>query len=164
MDDDLIGVIWIIVSLTFSAGPILFSWLYGNYYQKEKVNQLVMRESAFLTQHGRDNIHSISNLIPPKPIANCGLVMANISVGTSWWQTMIGRLHTIFGGNITMFDRVLNYGRREALQRLREQALQQGWDNVINVRLETARIVSSNNSDKGSAYEILAYGTGIKHQ
>ena len=90
--------------------------------------------------------------------------MANISVGTSWWQTMIGRLHTIIGGNITMFDRVLYYGRKEALQRLREQALHQGWDNVVNVRLETARIVSSNNSDKGSAYEILAYGTGIKHQ
>ncbi len=164
MADELAGVIWILVSLTFSIGPLLFSWLYGNHYQKQKVNQLVKRESAFLTQHGRDNIHSISNLIPPKPIANCGLVMANISVGTSWWQTMIGRLHGIIGGNITMFDRVLNYGRKEALQRLREQALQQGWDNVINVRLETSRIVSSSNQGKSSAFEILAYGTGIKHQ
>ena len=156
--------VWIIVGLSFTIGPFLVSWIGGNYYQSQKINQLNARESAFIAQHGEDNIHTVSELIPAKTINSCGLVMANISVGTSWWQTLIGRLHTIIGGNITMFDRVLYYGRKEALQRLREQALHQGWDNVVNVRLETARIVSSNNSDKGSAYEILAYGTGIKHQ
>ena len=158
------GFLWIIIGATLTFGPILFSWLYGNYYQGQKIKQLNARESAFIAQHGEDNIHTVSELIPAKTINSCGLVMANISVGTSWWQTLIGRLHTIIGGNITMFDRVLYYGRKEALQRLREQALHQGWDNVVNVRLETARIVSSNNDDKGSAYEILAYGTGIRHQ
>ena len=156
--------LWLALGMAFSVGPILFSWLYGNYYQSNKVKNLLARENAFLAQHGQDNIHSISHLIPSQPITNCGLVMANISVGTSWWQTMIGRFHAMIGGNITMFDRVLNYGRKEALQRLREQALQQGWDNVINVRLETSRIVSSSNQGKSSAFEILAYGTGIKHQ
>ena len=156
--------LWLALGMAFSVGPILFSWLYGNHYQSKKVKQLQARESAFLAQNGRDNIHNISTLIPPKPITSCGLVMANISVGTSWWQTMIGGFHGIIGGNITLFDRVLNYGRKEALQRLREQALQQGWDNVINVRLETSRIVSSSNQGKSSAFEILAYGTGVKHQ
>lgn len=164
MAEEFNGIAWIVISLTFSFGPILFSWFYGNYYQGQKVDQLLARESAFFAEHGRDNIHTISNLIPPKPITSCGLVMANISVGTSWWQTMIGGLHSIIGGNITLYDRVLTYGRKEALQRLREQALQQGWDNVINVRLETARIVSGKRDSKGSAYEILAYGTGVKHQ
>lgn len=163
MREDFAVFSWLPI-LLFSVLPLLFSWLYGNYYQAKKVEQLQARESAFLAQHGRDNIHNISTLIPPKPITSCGLVMANISVGTSWWQTMIGRLHSIIGGNITLFDRVLNYGRKEALQRLREQALQQGWDNVINVRLETSRIVSSSNNGRSSAFEILAYGTGIKHQ
>ena len=156
--------LWLALTLIFSVGPILFSWLYGNHYQSNKVKELQARESAFLAQHGRDNIHNISTLIPPKPITSCGLVMANISVGTSWWQTMIGGFHGIIGGNITLFDRVLNYGRKEALQRLREQALQQGWDSVINVRMETSRIVSSSNQGKSSAFEILAYGTGVKHQ
>jgi len=55
---------------------------------------------------------------------------------------------------------VLAWARKEALQRLREQARAKGFDNVINVRLDTSEIQSS--KGRNTAIEILAYGTGIK--
>jgi len=98
-------------------------------------------------------------------IVSSELIMANVSMGVSWWQIFIGSIHQLFGGNITTYDRILAYGRDEAFQRLREKALANGWDDVINVRLETATVMQKQRGDKkkGGAFEFLVYGTGIKY-
>ncbi|MBT6971507.1 MAG: heavy metal-binding domain-containing protein [Euryarchaeota archaeon] len=140
--------------LLFTVGPILFSWIFGNIYQKKKQEELGARVKAF----GTDNLTTLKT--PPAQVSESGLLTANIIMSVSWWQKLLGGLKTIFGGQIRSWDGILDWARKEAMQRLREQASAKGFDNVINVRLETSEIQSS--KGRNTAIEILAYGTGIK--
>ena len=70
----------------------------------------------------------------------------------------------IFGGQINVFTKIIDWARREAKQRLREDILEAGFDEVINLRLETATITRARGGkDKTSGIEIVAYGTAIKY-
>ena len=68
--------------------------------------------------------------------------MTNITVSPSWWQLFLGGIKSIFGGQIQSYDKVLRYGRAEVMQRLREQALGEGWSEIINVRVETSMVMN----------------------
>jgi len=142
------------LSLLVAVGPLLFSWIFGNIYQKKKQEELGVRVKSF----GTDNLTTLKT--PPAQVSASGLLSANIIMSVSWWQKLVGGLKTIFGGQVETWDRVLAWARKEALQRLREQARAKGFDNVINVRLDTSEIQSS--KGRNTAIEILAYGTGIK--
>ena len=57
------------------------------------------------------------------------------------------------------------FGRNEAMQRLREQAIVEGWDEVVNVRVETSMVmnkIKGGKQNKMGTLEFLAYGTGIR--
>ncbi len=64
----------------------------------------------------------------------------------------------------TNFDDVLMLARQDTMQRLRDQAAAEGYDEVINVRLESARLAALTSGNKGTkAIEIFAYGTAVKY-
>ena len=90
------------------------------------------------------------------------MIQANFAVGPGWWNQWIASWHTLFGGNITSFDDVLMLARQEVLQSLRDKASEDGFDEVVNVRLESARLTYL--AKKSNKYiEIFAYGTAIKY-
>ncbi len=158
---------WVLVILSpviYFFSPILFiySMLFSRVLHQERMfKRLLEREQKFFAEVGRDNIHTLSHPVPDREINHCGLVKSNITLGPSWWQLFIASIHTLFGGNITTYDRLLAHGRSEVLQRLREQGLAEGWDDIVNVRIETA-MVMANAGDKRGAFEFIAYGTGIR--
>ncbi|MAT86545.1 MAG: hypothetical protein CMA25_06265 [Euryarchaeota archaeon] len=144
-------------------GPIIFSWVAGNMYQNGKLKSAEDRTNTFLNHHKKDIVSNLKNPFPETTIQTSGLVIANISIGPSWWQMTAGGIKSIFGGKLGTYERVMHLGRMEVMQRLREEAIRQGWDEVINVRLDTATVKSNQNGkNKSSAFEIFAYGTGIK--
>ena len=67
---------------------------------------------------------------------------------------------------MTVFQQVISAGRAEVMQRLRDQAEAEGWDEVINVRIDTANMTpqSSNSKNTVRGVEIFADGTGIKYE
>ena len=66
------------------------------------------------------------------------------------------------GGNIGVFEPLLERARREALLRMKAEARARGHNTVINVRLETSRMASTASKGRGTAgVEILAFGTAI---
>ena len=72
--------------------------------------------------------------------------------------------HHLFGGEINVFTKIVDWARREAKQRLREQVAEAGFDAVINVRFETTVMSRTRGGkDRTSGVEILAYGTAIKY-
>ena len=118
-----------------------------------------------MQQLGKDNLSTLSTPVPERKITQTGLVMSNITVSPSWWQLFLGGIRSIFGGNIVSFDKVLAYGRSEVMQRLREQAMGEGWEEVVNVRVETSMVmnkVRGGKQNKMGTLEFLAYGTGIR--
>ena len=103
-------------------------------------------------------------MYPEREITGCGLVMTNISIGPSWWQMFVGGIKAgIFGGEVRSYDKILAWGRQEALQRLREVSKVNGWDDVINVRMETSMLQQTKGGNgKTGSIEIIVYGTGVR--
>ena len=159
--------VWMIPAFLFSVLPsllFLFSLLFAGRYQNGLIKKLLERENLFLQQNGKDNIHTITSLYPEREITGCGLVMTNISIGPSWWQMFVGGIKAgIFGGEVRSYDKILAWGRQEALQRLREVSKLNGWDDVINVRMETSMLQQTKGGNgKTGSIEIIAYGTGVR--
>ena len=78
-------------------------------------------------------------------------------------QAFAAWLRGIVGGPIRGYEPVLDRGRREALLRLTEEAMNKRCQAVVNVRLDTSRLASSRVDGKGTAgVEILAFGTALR--
>ena len=159
------GTNFLFYQFLFAALPIfvyLASWLFGNLHQDKLLLKLDTEEKSL---EGRAN--PVTNLSKPsqaRQIESSSLVMESISVGPSWWQMLIGGIKNLFGGKIHSYDKMLAYGRRVIIHRLRVQAIQSGFDEVINLRVETAMISKkSKGEDKTAAYEFTAYGTAIRY-
>ena len=158
-------ILIVIVFVAFFPLAFIYSMLFGWIHQSSRAKKLLAREQRVAEIIGGDNIHTLSSPINLEKISQSGLVMSNITVSPSWWQLFVGGIKSIFGGQIQSFDKVLAYGRAEVMQRLREQALGEGWSEIINVRVETSMVmnkVKGRQQNKIGTLEFLAYGTGIR--
>ncbi|MCK4335786.1 YbjQ family protein [bacterium] len=70
-------------------------------------------------------------------------------------KDIIAGLRNIVGGEIKEYTEMLIEARKEALQRMEENAKGMGADAVIGMRFTTSMVTSN-------AAEILAYGTAVK--
>ena len=159
----------IIQLVAFVIGPFAFisllSWVFGNWHQGKIIDQLAHEEKLLNDSGAAYPLNNFSKPSQTGDIESSMLVMSSISVGPSWWQITIGWWKNLFGGEIKSFDKMLVYGRRVVMHRMRKEALHNGFDEVINVRVETAMLTKSsgNKNDKTAAYEFIAYGTAIKY-
>lgn len=101
--------------------------------------------------------------IPPGWNATeCGLITGSVVISVDYFKRFLSGLRMIFGGRIKAYETLLDRARREALLRLKEDAVERGYHAVINVRLETCRIANARNSKGVAGLEVLAFGTGLK--
>ena len=160
------GENFLFCQLLFASLPVfiyLGSWLFGNLHQNKLLLKLDTEEKALLSASS-DPVSNLSKPSQARQIESSSLVMESISVGPSWWQMMTGGIKNLFGGKIQSYDKMLTYGRRVIIHRLRMQAIQSGFDEVINLRVETAMISKkSKGDDKTAAFEFTAYGTAIRY-
>ena len=157
----LFGIVWMIL------WPAMFLW--GAAFSGKKVERMHeeanQRRNSLRNRMGREILSSIDGGYRTS-VSNAGLVHANGVFGPSHWHLMIGFFNNLIGGSVTVFQQVISAGRAEVMQRLREQAEAEGWDEVINVRIDTASMTpqSSNSRNTVRGVEIYAYGTGIKYE
>ena len=111
-----------------------------------------------------DALTTLSKPFGNREIKQTKMLMANVVMSPSWVQMWIGGIMSRFGGQINVFTKVVDWARREAQQRLREKVAEEGFDEVINMRIETTMLTTTRGGkDKTSGVEILAYGTAIKY-
>ena len=152
-----------LIYLAFSLSPWIVSLIGTFLYQNAKKDTLLQREKAHSILNG-DNLSTLSKPLLGKEVKEFRMVMASVVMSPSWIQITIGRIIAIFGGHINVFTKIIDWARREAKQRLREDISEAGFDEVINLRLETATITRARGGkDKTSGIEIIAYGTAIKY-
>ena len=161
--EPVIGLIIVAMVLLLTVGPWLISIIATFVYQPSKKKKLLVREARF-AETG-DTLTTLKKPFGDKPIKEFSLVSANVVMSPSWVQMWIGSIITIFGGEINVFTKIVDWARREAKQRLREQVADAGYDAVINVRFETTVMSRTRGGkDRTSGVEILAYGTAIKYE
>jgi len=101
-------------------------------------------------------IYSNLDCIPGKEISeHYGIVQGSTVRARNVGADCLAGCKNTIGGEIKGYSRLLEDSRREALERMGQQATQLGANAVINVRFSTASITAG-------AAEILAYGTAIK--
>ncbi len=155
-------VVWIVISLLVPLLPWLVSGIGTAMYQPKKKQELLQREQAFAKTS--DVLSTLSKPLSGKEVKEYQVLMTNVVMSPSWIQTLVGGILSLFGGEINVFTKVVDWSRREAQQRLREEAAANGYDEVINIRLETTTLSKIQGAkDKTTGVEVLAYGTAIKY-
>ena len=153
------GILWTVVT------PVMF--LYGVFFSesnmRKRMDDIVQRESASMKHFGKDPLSTLKGANIIGGISESGLVYASFVYSPSHWQLLIARINQLFGGRIDVMHRVISVGRAEAKQRLREQAQIAGWQDVLNVRIDTAEMTPPSNPKGSKAVEIFAYGTGVRY-
>ena len=89
------------------------------------------------------------------------LLIGEVVIANDYFKLIAATLRNIVGGRVVVYESLLDRGRREALLRLKEQAIQWGATEVLNVRLETACLSSQSNRGPVSI-EVVAYGTAVR--
>jgi uncharacterized protein YbjQ (UPF0145 family) len=152
----------IFIACGFTVLPWTLSLIATLMYQPSKKKALLKREqNAALSG---DALSTLRKPLGNREIREYRVMMANVVMSPSWVQMFIGWFLSIFGGEINVYTKIVDWARREAKQRLREQVAEAGFDEVINMRIETSVLSkTSNKDDKTAGVEILAYGTAIKY-
>lgn len=92
------------------------------------------------------------------------LVTGSVVISIDYFKRLLAILRNIFGGPVKSYESLVDRARREAILRLKEKAVQQGADIVVNVRLETAAIGQTANSKRQiGSVEAIAYGTALTY-
>ena len=153
------GIIWAI------AYPLMF--LYAALTSERKLVKsqaaLVDREMKSLEHfRGSDPLSSLKGDHIIAGVEASGLVYASIVYGPSAWHQLIGWFTNLFGGRIDVYHRVIALARSETLQRLREKMQSDGWDDILNVRIDTSEMSPGGGKSHINAVEVFAYGTGVR--
>jgi len=157
------GMIFAAIGCGCTVVPWLLSLIATMIYQPRKRKALLERESATSFVSG-DALSTLSKPLGNREIREFRMMMSSVVMSPSWVQMWIGGIISLFGGEINVFTKVVDWARREAKQRLREQVSEAGFDGVINLRLETSMLTKTGGGkDRTSGVEILAYGTAIKY-
>jgi len=152
------GILWAVFA------PIMFVYgvIFSGRNLDRRMSGLVLREAASIEHFGKDPLSTLKGSHIVGGIKETGLVYASVVFAPSHWQLLIAWINQLFGGSIDVLHRVISVGRAEAKQRLREQAQAAGWDDVLNVRIDTAEMTPASKPKGTKAVEVFAYGTGIK--
>ncbi len=138
---------------------LLGAWISGRILERRHLDKLLLLESG----SGGVLAITIEDIPPDWHVESCEFVMGNVVISQDYFKRFAASIKGIFGGNISVFEPLLERARREALIRMKGVAHARGYSTVINVRLETATLASARSNGKGTAgVEILAYGTAIK--
>ena len=84
-----------------------------------------------------------------------GVVRGIVVRSRSVFGTIGGMLHTLIGGNITLFTELCEKTRDEAFEMMIAHAENIGADAVLGVRYDATEVMSG-------VTEVLCYGTAVK--
>ncbi|MEK6563641.1 MAG: YbjQ family protein [Candidatus Omnitrophota bacterium] len=90
-----------------------------------------------------------------KIMEHFGLVCGSTVRAKNAFKDMGAGLKNIMGGELKSYTALMEESRRQAIERMEEQARQLGANAIINVRFSTSNIAPG-------AAELYVYGTAVK--
>jgi len=145
------------IELLIFGGLLLLGLVAGTIAENKHLNDLRVREKKVKTL----NVVNFGAHEPLPEAREAVLVMGNVVIASDFFRIYLAGLLSILGGNIGVYETLMERGRREAILRLKEQAIALGARQVLNLRLETSNI--NGEQGKGTVQvEVIAYGTAIR--
>lgn len=130
----------------------------GKSQERKHYSSLRLRES----QTHALTMTNIGRLQPMPNAEAAQVVVGSVVIASDYFKTFIAGIMNLFGGRLTVYESLLERGRREALLRMKEQALDWGATRVINVRIESADLASQGSTNGLVSVEVIAYGTALR--
>jgi uncharacterized protein YbjQ (UPF0145 family) len=95
-------------------------------------------------------------------VQRTSLVIGSVVIGEDYFKRIAASLKSIFGGRLTVYESLMDRGRREAVVRMKREARKLGATMIFNVRFETASL-SEDRAGQQTAFsaEFFAYGTAL---
>ena len=147
-----------LISLVIFA--LLMGLGYGVGTQVERRHYISIRKREKQTLHV-----PIMNFGAKQPLPNASdsaLFVGSVVIASDYFKTFTAGLRNLVGGRVTVYETLLDRGRREAMLRMKEQAIAWGATEILNVRLENSTMGGQHNRNGRVSIEIVAYGTGIR--
>lgn len=149
-------VITIAAIITFFTGTIIEKKHYRSIRRREKE----ILDIPFLTTGKYDDVLPHNPNINVQKIGDeyssnldsSELVKGSVVIGVDYFSTLLFALRNFFGGKVSVFERLTDRARREAILRMRTSA--QSADAILNMRLHTSEVGTNQ-------VEVIAYGTAI---
>ena len=146
-------------NIGFPIALLVFAYLIGSLIERRHFANIRKRES----QLRGFPVMTFERLPERWQVSNSSLVTGSIVVSLDYFKRVIAGLRAIVGGRVKTYEPLLERARREALLRMAENARRDGFDAVVNVRLETSRLANAAGNGNGTAgVEMLAFGTAVK--
>ena len=100
----------------------------------------------------------------PEEVEAAKLVTGQVVIATDYWKTFTTTLRNLVGGEMRAADRMMERGRREALQRLAAAAEAMDAQEVWNLRLQFSSVSQMRGKRGAMQVEVLAFGTAVRRR
>lgn len=145
------------IELLIFATLLIVGLYFGSQAEQQHLKSLKRREQA--VHHLGISVTGSKAEFPY--VQEAQLFAGSVVISSDFFKTFIAGLLNLIGGEISVYESLLDRARREAILRMEEAALAWGANQVVNVRIQTAEL--SGNSGQGVvAVEVIAYGTGLR--
>ena len=137
---------------------LVIGLVFGRASERRHFRQLQEREAQL-----RDVLVFAERTPPPdREFREAALVVGSVVIAEDYFKRIAAALRGVGGGRVTVYESLMDRGRREAILRMKEEARRRGATLVFNVRFET----SSLSEDAGGrspmfSAEFIAYGTAL---
>ncbi len=145
------------MDFVYLIGLLVVGYVVGTLLEARHYHSIRQREGKLL---GKIPVFS-DEALPPLPNGqDFRLVAGSVVVSIDAFKRFSAKIHSFFGGRLSVYESLLDRARREALLRMRERALLSGATMIFGVRLEVTSI--NNGNPRGTTgVEMIAYGTAI---
>ncbi len=148
----------LLIQFGFFLALLCVGLVAGSAAERRHYRELIAQEQAL-----RDILVFNERRVPADiAVQRASLVMGSVVIGEDYFKRIAAALKNIVGGRLTVYESLMDRGRREAVVRMKRQARELGASMVFNVRFETATL-SEDHSGRRSSFsaEFIAYGTAL---
>jgi uncharacterized protein YbjQ (UPF0145 family) len=147
----------LLIQLGFFLFLLLVGLVFGRAAEKRHFKAIVEQERAL-----RD-ILVFNEKRPPadRAFSDAKLVVGSVVIAEDYFKRMAAALRGIVGGRVTVYESLMDRGRREAIVRMKAQAREHGATLVFNVRFETSSLSEASAGSALFSAEFIAYGTAL---
>jgi uncharacterized protein YbjQ (UPF0145 family) len=138
---------------------VFLGFVFGRHAEQKHFKSILQREKDYAA------LLAFSERFPPPDldVRDAALVAGSVVVSIDYFKRIAAGLRSFFGGRIAVYESLIERARREAILRMKEEAMARGASMIVNVKLETASITKGA-EDQIGAVEVYAYGTALVTQ
>lgn len=153
---------FLLIQVLIFFGPlVIFGLIIGRTVEKRHLRRLDEFEAAhhgFLVSQLKSFPLSRDSDTPPT------IVIAEVVIASDYLKSWFAQWRNLFGGEVRSFQTLQTRAKREAVVRLTQQAIDQGYNALCNVRIESADVGGGTGSHKTPMAAVLASATAYHVQ